>query len=232
MKIIHLKNSDRKHAKQTLAVNCGAVSRRNHRQRTLRARKRCFAGATSLGEAASFEVADGWALIFLDEVGELPLSTQRVCSGCLKRGNSLIVGFVQSTNHQCAHCGRYQRKHARAPSKKINSVKIYITVYVTGRYSPVSCPAEPKIEDTSPLLFRNEGVDFAQKYRMPTLRLDEEAIGRLCMADHNWNGNIRQSTAMQPSNAMVLRAGDKDFERRRFGLYLPNMGAQLPAVVK
>ena len=112
-KIIH-QNSHRKHAKY-IAVNCGAIPEGTIDSELFGHEKGAFTGATST-RSGYFEVADG-GTIFLDEVGELPLSTQ-VRFACFRNWRIHQSGFVQSTNHQRTYCGCNECKHARRHPKE------------------------------------------------------------------------------------------------------------------
>ena len=87
-------------------------------------------------------------------------------------------------------------------------------------------PLRNRKEDI-PLLFRKFAADFAQKYRMPTLRLDEQA--QELLVQYNWNGNIRQLRNVAEQISVLEQ--DRLLSANRLRPYLPNMGAQLPALV-
>jgi DNA-binding NtrC family response regulator len=87
-------------------------------------------------------------------------------------------------------------------------------------------PLRNRKED-SPLLFRKFAADFAQKYRMPTLRLDEQA--QELLVQYNWNGNIRQLRNVAEQISVLEQ--DRLLSANSLRPYLPNMGAQLPALV-
>ena len=79
-----------------------------------------------------------------------------------------------------------------------------------------------------PLLFRKFAADFAQKYRMPTLRLDEQA--QELLVQYNWNGNIRQLRNIAEQISVLEQ--DRLLSANSLRPYLPNMGSQLPALVE
>ena len=218
-KIIH-QNSHRKHAKY-IAVNCGAIPEGTIDSELFGHEKGAFTGATST-RSGYFEVADG-GTIFLDEVGELPLSTQVRLLRVLETGEFIKVGSskTQTTNVRIVAATNVKMREAIQKNKfredlyyRLSTVEIYLP------------PLRDRKEDIS-LLFRKFASDFAQKYRMPTLRLDEKA--QTLLVQYNWNGNIRQlrNVAEQLSVLEQERLLSADILRP----YLPDMGTQLPALV-
>ena len=219
-KIIH-QNSHRKHAKY-IAVNCGAIPEGTIDSELFGHEKGAFTGATST-RSGYFEVADG-GTIFLDEVGELPLSTQVRLLRVLETGEFIKVGSskVQTTNVRIVAATNVNMRDA------IQKNKFREDLYYRLSTVDIHLPALRNRKEDIPLLFRKFAADFAQKYRMPTLRLDEEAQGLL--VQYNWNGNIRQlrNVAEQMS---VLEQG-RLLSAAALRPYLPNIGAQLPALVE
>ncbi|MBH45453.1 MAG: sigma-54-dependent Fis family transcriptional regulator [Flavobacteriaceae bacterium] len=218
-KIIH-QFSPRKHAKY-IAVNCGAIPEGTIDSELFGHEKGAFTGATATRNGY-FEVADG-GTIFLDEVGELPLTTQVRLLRVLENGEFIKVGSskVQKTDVRIVAATNLNMKEAIKKGKfredlyyRLSTVEIHLP------------PLRNRKEDI-PLLFRKFASDFAQKYKMPTLRLEEEA--QLLLVQYQWSGNIRQlrNVAEQVSvlekNRVLNTATLRD--------YLPNMGSQLPAVI-
>ncbi len=218
-KIIH-QFSPRKHAKY-IAVNCGAIPEGTIDSELFGHEKGAFTGATATRNGY-FEVADG-GTIFLDEVGELPLTTQVRLLRVLENGEFIKVGSskVQKTDVRIVAATNLNMKEAIKKGKfredlyyRLSTVEIHLP------------PLRNRKEDI-PLLFRKFASDFAQKYKMPTLRLEEEA--QLLLVQYQWSGNIRQlrNVAEQVSvlekNRVLNAATLRD--------YLPNMGSQLPAVI-
>ena len=87
-------------------------------------------------------------------------------------------------------------------------------------------PLRARKEDI-PLLFRKFASDFAQKYKMPTLRLDENA--QQLLVQYRWNGNIRQLRNIAEQVSVLEK--DRLLTAAMLRSYLPDMGSQLPAVV-
>ena len=219
-KIIH-QNSHRKHAKY-IAVNCGAIPEGTIDSELFGHEKGAFTGATSTRNGY-FEVADG-GTIFLDEVGELPLSTQVRLLRVLETGEFLKVGSskTQTTNVRIVAATNVNMRDAIQKNKfredlyyRLSTVEIHLP------------PLRNRKEDI-PLLFRKFAADFAQKYRMPTLRLDEQA--QELLVQYNWNGNIRQLRNVAEQISVLEQ--DRLLSTNSLRPYLPNMGAQLPALVE
>jgi transcriptional regulator with PAS, ATPase and Fis domain len=218
-KIIH-QNSHRKHAKY-IAVNCGAIPEGTIDSELFGHEKGSFTGATA-ARSGYFEVADG-GTIFLDEVGELPLSTQVRLLRVLETGEFLKVGSskTQTTNVRIVAATNVNMRDAIQKNKfredlyyRLSTVEIHLP------------PLRNRKEDI-PLLFRKFAADFAQKYRMPTLRLDEQA--QELLVKYNWNGNIRQLRNVAEQISVLEQ--DRLLSANSLRPYLPNMGAQLPALV-
>ena len=218
-KIIH-QNSHRKHAKY-IAVNCGAIPEGTIDSELFGHEKGAFTGATST-RSGYFEVADG-GTIFLDEVGELPLSTQVRLLRVLETGEFIKVGSskVQTTNVRIVAATNVNMREA------IQKGKFREDLYYRLSTVEIHLPALRNRKEDIPLLFRKFAADFAQKYRMPTLRLDEES--QALLTQYNWNGNIRQLRNV--AEQMSVLEQDRILSASALRPYLPNMGAQLPALV-
>ena len=219
-KIIH-QNSHRKHAKY-IAVNCGAIPEGTIDSELFGHEKGAFTGATS-ARNGYFEVADG-GTIFLDEVGELPLSTQVRLLRVLETGEFLKVGSskTQTTNVRIVAATNVNMRDAIQKNKFRED--LYYRLSTVDIHLP---PLRNRKEDI-PLLFRKFAADFAQKYRMPTLRLDEQA--QELLVQYNWNGNIRQLRNVAEQISVLEQ--ERLLSANSLRPYLPNMGAQLPALVK
>lgn len=218
-KIIH-QNSHRKHAKY-IAVNCGAIPEGTIDSELFGHEKGAFTGATSTRNGY-FEVADG-GTIFLDEVGELPLSTQVRLLRVLETGEFLKVGSskVQKTNVRIVAATNVNMREAIRKNKfredlyyRLSTVEIFLP------------PLRERKEDI-PLLFRKFASDFALKYRMPTIRLDEQALDLL--VQYNWKGNIRQLRNIAEQLSVLEQ--ERILSASVLRTYLPNLGSQLPALV-
>ncbi len=180
--IIH-QNSARKHGPY-IAVNCGAIPEGTIDSELFGHEKGAFTGATE-ARKGYFEVANG-GTIFLDEVGELPLSTQARLLRVLETGEYIRVGSskVQKTDVRVVAATNINFYQALEKEKfradlyyRLNTVPIYLP------------PLRERKEDIH-LLFRKFTNDFVAKYRMPGLKLNTEA--EQVLVNYFWPGNIRQ----------------------------------------
>ncbi|WP_348798343.1 sigma-54 interaction domain-containing protein [Flavobacterium adhaerens] len=220
-KIIH-SLSHRKHGKY-IAVNCGAIPEGTIDSELFGHEKGAFTGATSTREGY-FEVANG-GTIFLDEVGELPLTTQVRLLRVLENGEFLKVGSsqVQKTNVRIVAATNVNL------FKAIEKGKFREDLYYRLSTVDIVLPPLRERQDDIHLLFRKFAADFANKYKMPPLKLDESAI--LLLQKFRWSGNIRQlrNVAEQIS---VLET-NRDINATTLQSYLPSEDNNvLPSVIK
>ncbi|QSW90432.1 MULTISPECIES: sigma-54 dependent transcriptional regulator [Flavobacterium] len=218
-RIIH-SLSHRKHGKY-IAVNCGAIPEGTIDSELFGHEKGAFTGATSTREGY-FEVADG-GTIFLDEVGELPLTTQVRLLRVLENGEFIKVGSsqVQKTNVRIVAATNVNLFNA------IEKGKFREDLYYRLSTVEITLPPLRERNDDIHLLFRKFVADFAHKYKMPPLRLDDNAVQLL--QKFRWSGNIRQlrNVAEQIS---VLET-NRDINLATLQSYLPAEGSNLPSVI-
>ncbi|AWK04484.1 sigma-54-dependent Fis family transcriptional regulator [Flavobacterium crocinum] len=218
-RIIH-SLSHRKHGKY-IAVNCGAIPEGTIDSELFGHEKGAFTGATSTREGY-FEVADG-GTIFLDEVGELPLTTQVRLLRVLENGEFIKVGSsqVQKTNVRIVAATNVNLFNA------IEKGKFREDLYYRLSTVEITLPPLRERNDDIHLLFRKFVADFAHKYKMPPLRLDDDAVQLL--QKFRWSGNIRQlrNVAEQIS---VLET-NRDISLATLKSYLPSEGSNLPSVI-
>ncbi|RUT69410.1 sigma-54-dependent Fis family transcriptional regulator [Flavobacterium cupreum] len=218
-RIIH-SLSHRKHGKY-IAVNCGAIPEGTIDSELFGHEKGAFTGATSTREGY-FEVADG-GTIFLDEVGELPLTTQVRLLRVLENGEFIKVGSsqVQKTNVRIVAATNVNLFNA------IEKGKFREDLYYRLTTVEITLPPLRERNEDIHLLFRKFVADFAHKYKMPPLRLDDNAVQLL--QKFRWNGNIRQlrNVAEQIS---VLET-NRDISLATLQSYLPTEGSSLPSVI-
>ncbi len=181
-KIIH-QNSPRKHGPY-FAINCGAIPEGTIDAELFGHTKGAFTDSKS-ERKGYFEIADGGTL-FLDEVGELPLSTQARLLRVLETGEFIRVGDskVQKTNVRVVAATNLNIPQA------IEAGRFREDLYYRLNTIEIKVPALRERKDDIPLLFRKFVVDFADKYRMPAIRLTEEANEML--KSYYWQGNVRQ----------------------------------------
>ena len=219
-KIIH-QFSPRKHAKY-IAVNCGAIPEGTIDSELFGHEKGAFTGATSR-RSGYFEVADG-GTIFLDEVGELPLPTQVRLLRILENGEYMKVGSSNILKTDVRIVAATNVKMGNA----IQKGKFREDLYYRLSTVEINLPPLRERKDDIPLLFRKFAADFAQKYKMPTVRLDEDAQNML--SQYRWGGNIRQLRNIAEQISVLEK--ERDLNPAILRNYLPELGSQLPAVIK
>jgi transcriptional regulator with PAS, ATPase and Fis domain len=175
--------SSRKH-KEYIAVNCGAIPEGTIDSELFGHEKGSFTGATG-SRQGYFEVANG-GTIFLDEVAELPMPTQVRLLRVLETGEYIRVGASKSQKTNVRVVAATNENMLQA----IQKGKFREDLYYRLNTIPISLPALRERGDDIHLLFRKFASDFADRYRMPAIRLDEDGIKIL--NSYRWPGNIRQ----------------------------------------
>lgn len=219
-KIIH-SLSHRKHAKY-IAVNCGAIPEGTIDSELFGHEKGAFTGATQTRDGY-FQVADG-GTIFLDEVGELPLTTQVRLLRVLENGEFIKVGSskVQKTDVRIVAATNLDMVEA------IKKERFREDLYYRLSTIEIKLPPLRDRKGDIHLLFRKFASDFALKYKMPTIKLDDEAVELLCK--NRWPGNIRQLRNVAEQISVLEKEREIDTETLK--AYLPiSMGSNLPAIV-
>ncbi len=218
-RIIH-SLSHRKHGKY-IAVNCGAIPEGTIDSELFGHEKGAFTGATGTREGY-FEVADG-GTIFLDEVGELPLTTQVRLLRVLENGEFIKVGSsqVQKTNVRIVAATNVNLFDA------IEKGKFREDLYYRLSTVDILLPALRDRKEDIHLLFRKFAADFAHKYKMPPLKLDDNAISVL--QKFRWSGNIRQLRNM--AEQISVLETNRDISGNTLLSYLPKEGNNLPSVI-
>src|SRR5210317_2058867 len=218
-KIIHAL-SHRKH-NPYIAVNCGAIPEGTIDSELFGHEKGAFTGATQT-RGGNFEVADG-GTIFLDEVGELPLTTQVRLLRVLENGEFIKVGSskVQKTNVRIVAATNVNMIEAISKGKfredlyyRLSTVEIHLP------------PLRDRKEDIV-LLFRKFAAEFAQKYHMPPIKLDEHA--QALLTDYRWSGNIRQLRNVAEQISVLEK--ERNINAAGIRPYLPDRESQLPALI-
>lgn len=218
-RIIH-QLSNRKHGK-FIAVNCGAIPEGTIDSELFGHEKGAFTGATQT-RSGYFEVAHG-GTIFLDEVGELPLATQVRLLRVLENGEFMKVGSskVQKTDVRVVAATNVKMMDA------IQKGKFREDLYYRLSTVEIHLPSLRERKDDIHLLFRKFAADFAQKYRMPTVRLDEQAQSLL--EQQQWAGNIRQLRNIAEQLSVLEQ--ERNISLSLLRQYLPVSKANLPAVI-
>jgi transcriptional regulator with PAS, ATPase and Fis domain len=218
-RIIH-SLSHRKHGKY-IAVNCGAIPEGTIDSELFGHEKGAFTGATNTREGY-FEVADG-GTIFLDEVGELPLTTQVRLLRVLENGEFIKVGSsqVQKTNVRIVAATNVNMFDA------IEKGKFREDLYYRLSTVDITLPPLRDRKDDIHLLFRKFAADFAHKYKMPPIKLSDEAVQFL--QRYRWSGNIRQ--LRNAAEQISVLETNRDISLATLQSYLPMEGSTLPSVI-
>lgn len=213
--------SARKHG-EYIAVNCGAIPEGTIDSELFGHEKGAFTGAS--GERKGyFEVTNG-GTIFLDEVGELPMSTQARLLRVLEAGEFIKVGsskviktdvrIVAATNINI--------------HKAIKNGKFREDLYYRLNTIPIKIPSLRERKEDIYLLFRKFSVDLAEKYKMPPIKLDEQA--RNLLENYRWPGNIRQLKNISEQISVIEE--QRLLDESILLHYLPEAGSSnLPVVV-
>jgi transcriptional regulator with PAS, ATPase and Fis domain len=217
--IIH-QFSSRKHGKY-IAVNCGAIPEGTIDSELFGHEKGSFTGALA-DRKGYFQEADG-GTIFLDEIGELPLATQVRLLRVLETGEFIKVGSSKmiKTNVRVIAATNLNLSEAIDEGKfredlyyRLNTVPIIIS------------PLRERPDDIN-LLFRKFARDFAEKYRMPPIVLDDHA--KATLMNYRWPGNVRQLKNITEQISIIEKERDINVEILRN--YLPaDSSKNLPAL--
>ncbi len=218
-KIIH-SESRRKH-QPYIVVNCGAIPEGTIDSELFGHEKGAFTGATSTRKGY-FEVADG-GTIFLDEVGELPLQTQVRLLRVLESGEFMKVGSsqVQKTNVRIVAATNVNMM------KAITDGRFREDLYYRLNTVQIDMPALRERKGDIHLLFRKFAIDFAEKYRMPELKLTDDAVAYL--ENYAFPGNVRQLRNLVEQMTVVEQ--NREINSVKLAEYIP-MNTNLPVVVQ
>lgn len=208
-KIIH-QLSARKHGPY-IAVNCGAIPEGTIDSELFGHEKGSFTGAHD-ARKGYFEVVNG-GTIFLDEVAELPLSTQVRLLRVLETGEFFKVGSSKSikTNVRVVAATNVDITEA------ISQGKFREDLYYRLNTVPINVPSLRDRKEDIHLLFRKFAADFAEKYRMPVLQLDNEAVKLLI--NYKWHGNVRQLKNITEQISIIENR--RDINAEILARYLP-----------
>lgn len=218
--IIH-QFSRRKHGPY-IAVNCGAIPEGTIDSELFGHEKGSFTGAIS-DRNGYFAEANG-GTIFLDEVGELPLSTQARLLRVLESGEYIKVGSskVQKTDVRIVAATNVNFEEAIAEGRFREDL------YYRLNTVPIKVPPLRERAGDIVLLFRKFAADFAEKYRMPSIQLDEKA--RQLLMSYSWPGNIRQLKNITEQISIIET--NRDITAEILQNYLPAQPvSKLPAML-
>jgi len=212
--------SPRKHGIY-IAVNCGAIPEGTIDSELFGHEKGSFTGANEKRKGY-FEVANN-GTIFLDEVAELPLSTQVRLLRVLETGEFFKVGSSQSqkTNVRVVTATNIDI------SKAIQSGRFREDLYYRLNTVPIFIPPLRDRSEDIYLLFRKFSSDFAEKYRMPSIKLSQEA--QIVLQNYNWPGNVRQLKNITEQISIIEQ--DREITEETLQKYLPDaFTSKLPAI--
>lgn len=218
-RVIH-DNSARKHNK-FIAINCGAIPEGTINSELFGHEKGAFTGATN-ERKGYFESYDG-GTIFLDEVGEMPLDTQSYLLRVLETGEFIRVGSnkVQRTDIRVIAATNVDLQD------RIKKGKFREDLYFRLNTVPIYLPALRERREDIPLLFRKFAVDFAERYRMAPVQLDESAMAVL--RAYSWPGNIRELKNIAEQLSVLVE--DREVNSEKLIQYIPNISRRhLPAL--
>lgn len=214
--------STRKHGPY-IAVNCGAIPEGTIDSELFGHEKGAFTGATD-SRKGYFEVADG-GTIFLDEVAELPLSTQVRLLRVLEAGEFIRVGSskVQKTNVRVIAASNVD------VTVVIDNGKFREDLFYRLNTVPIAVPPLRDRGEDILLLFRKFATDFAEKYRMPSIRLNKDAQNLLL--NYMWPGNVRQLKNITEQISII--ESEREITAENLKNYLPDsQGIKLPALFR
>ncbi len=213
--------SARKHSSY-IAVNCGAIPEGTIDSELFGHEKGAFTGATD-SRKGYFEVADT-GTIFLDEIGELPLSTQVRLLRVLETGEFIRVGSskVQKTNVRVIAATNVN------VSQAVREGKFREDLYYRLNTVPISVPPLRERSEDIHLLFRKFAQDFSDKYRMPTVRLLTDA--QELLGKYRFPGNIRQLKNIAEQISVIEE--ERNISAEKLSRYLPADATReyLPAI--
>lgn len=219
--IIH-QNSTRKHG-QYIAVNCGAIPEGTIDSELFGHEKGSFTGALA-DRKGYFEVADG-GTIFLDEVGELPIPTQARLLRVLESGEFIKVGSskVLKTNVRIVAATNVNLTQAVSEGKFREDLFYRLSTV------PITVPPLRERPEDIYLLFRKFAGDCAEKYRMPAVKLSDDA--KQLLVSYRWPGNVRELKNVTERISVIEE--ERTITTEILKQYLPDLHVEkLPVLVK
>lgn len=218
--IIH-QFSPRKHGPY-IAVNCGAIPEGTIDSELFGHEKGSFTGATDKRKGY-FEVADK-GTIFLDEIAELPLSTQVRLLRVLESGEFMKVGSstAQKTDVRVVAATNVDVQRA------IEKGEFREDLFYRLSSVPIRIPPLRERKEDIELLFKKFAVDFSEKYRMPPVRLEPDA--RDMLLNYDWPGNIRQLKNFTEQISIIEQ--ERTINSDTIAVYLPENSTKLPVLLR
>lgn len=212
--------SSRKHG-EYIAVNCGAIPEGTIDSELFGHEKGSFTGAHG-SRQGYFEVANG-GTIFLDEVAELPMQTQVRLLRVLETGEFIRVGSSKPIKTNVRVVAATNENMQRA----ISSGKFREDLFYRLSTVPIALPSLRSRKDDIHLLFRKFANDFADKYRMPAVRLTDDAVNLI--QNYSWPGNIRQLKNLVEQISVIETS--RELDAAVLATYLPAETEKVPAII-
>jgi transcriptional regulator with PAS, ATPase and Fis domain len=212
--IIH-SNSPRKH-KKYIAVNCGAIPEGTIDSELFGHEKGAFTGAVET-RTGYFEVANE-ATLFLDEVAELPLSTQVRLLWVIQTGEVIKVGSSKVEKTDVRVVAATNKNLLKA----IELGKFREDLYYRLNTVPITIPSLRERREDIHTLFRKFASDFAERYKMPSIKLNEQA--RILLEAYRWPGNIRQLKSLAEQISVIEH--NREISAEVIKKYLPADGPE------
>jgi DNA-binding NtrC family response regulator len=219
-KALHL--GSKRASSELVIVNCGAIPEGIIESELFGHKKGAYTDAAD-SRKGYFETANK-GTIFLDEIGEMPLSTQSRLLRILENGEFMKVGSskVQKTNVRIVAATNVNMDSA------IKKNKFREDLYYRLSTVEINIPPLRRRKNDIVLLFRKFASDFGKKYNMPTVRLDDEA--QILLKNYRWNGNIRQLKNVTEQLSVLEQ--ERAINASLLGSYLPNPVSNLPALIE
>lgn len=219
--IIH-QFSRRKHSKY-IAVNCGAIPEGTIDSELFGHEKGAFTGA--IGERKGYFGEANGGTIFLDEVGELPLATQARLLRVLESGEFIKVGSstVEKTDVRIVAATNANL------TKAISEGKFREDLFYRLNTIPIQIPPLRERGNDIWMLFRKFASDFAEKYRMPSIQLTDDA--KEALMSYAWPGNVRQLKNITEQISIIET--NREINAEVLANYLPRAeyASNLPALL-
>lgn len=219
--IIH-QFSRRKHSKY-IAVNCGAIPEGTIDSELFGHEKGAFTGA--IGERKGYFGEANGGTIFLDEVGELPLATQARLLRVLESGEFIKVGSstVEKTDVRIVAATNANL------TKAISEGKFREDLFYRLNTIPIQIPPLRERGNDIWMLFRKFASDFAEKYRMPSIQLTDDA--KEALMSYAWPGNVRQLKNITEQISIIET--NREINAEVLANYLPKSeyASNLPALL-
>ena len=209
--IIHALSA-RKH-NPFIAVNCGAIPEGTIDSELFGHEKGSFTGAVD-SRKGYFETVNG-GTIFLDEIGEMPLGTQARLLRVLETGEFIRVGSSKVQKTDVRVIGATNRDLL----EQTQHGKFREDLYYRLNTVPIRVPSLKDRKEDIPMLFRKFSVDFSERYKTPSIQLDDEA--RNMLINYPWPGNVRELKNM--AEQISVLAQDKLVTAQELQRFLPNI---------